>query len=453
MKKLLALLTAIALLLCAAGLAEEVVEPVPEEDGAVEVVAVPTGPALTTELRNVTLTTSVGGRTEALPLDDLWASATLDTTDRLQAGIGVYQGVEALAFVQSRLEGDRLQLSFDGLDATYETAIPGLAGQNTFALPLVVRALLPTLMVQSMAPIHAFSFPKLDLTALAQPYVVDTRLENGATIRKLSVPEAQVAEALERLSAEVSASADRFPDAELLSGLLDSYRDSGVHISLDGAITDRGYEQTSELDVMITSNGEAAESPTFVLNTRSIENSFEVSFGMPNEGNTYELARFAIDSDTETDTMALTMNAMGVLTADVSIAPDRDGMQTMSMNVAAFGNATRLRLEYGFRDEQYVVSVSGDNGPRGSFQIDVAGQPDEMGAFVGLLSIFSYNGVRRVELEADFTQRMGESGLDGRAMPREILPIDALTSDDLAYAFEPLTETLGAIFGAEQPQP
>lgn len=427
-------------------------EAVPEETAPAEAAPAPVNTAPALILRTENLHADLTGRvvTQPLALDDFSVMLALDTSEDLRLVAAAYQADAPLAMAVAQLSGDRLQIALDGVSKTYEAEIAQLAEVDTSALPELVRAMLPAMLGLQPPMIPAPAIPKLDLTDALLDYITDARVEGSGTVTSFTITETAVALLIAQWS-DALKSGDQTDTTKQLAAILDSYPDSDLAFSVVGTITDTPDAQSCVFNIMVSAGGESAELPTAILRTNSVENQCALSLCLPTENDEFTIASLNLTSDPETNTLNLNLAALGALTGALALSQE-GSMQYIDLDFSAqfLNQLLDLNVIYGQPDGLGLISVMGQTSGSGAFEFTTTGMPMGSDAYTGTLDIKVTQPASSLAVTGGYTQSLGALDLDFE-MPAEVVPIQRLTADELAFALQPLTEYFASLTDAPAP--
>ena len=484
MKKILAMLLAVLMLLGMTALAEtaepeavtetaeasEAAEAPAEESGeAAEAPAVESGeaaaeasaaeavpavndkPALLNYMYNIVInTTDAAGNVKSVSLDDLELNLVVDTTNELQFVASAYKGEENLAFAVLRLVNDRFRLSLKGVNRTFEIDVPQLEGQDTSAIPGAVRAMLPFLMGARMPMIDVPALPKADLGQLLQLYATETTESGGVSTTSFEISEEATRALIQMLNGMLKTAASEQPNLQRFSGLIDQILASGVRVSVGGTIKNSLAAEDISLGIYLAPDEEAPEAPTFILNTHSALNEFRIAFDLPDENSTYTVAQLTINTDPVGDTINANISAIDMLNIDANVL-QHDGLQEISLSSKVVDKNGNVVLNYGTVDGLDHISVSGNMDGMGDFQCTTEAMMNDDGNYVGMQDWRANYGGNLTNTTMDFYEVLDNYDMGGYNMPTRIVSIEDMSQAEITAAFQPLMDALTSAMGMEAP--
>lgn len=352
MKKIVALLLSLLMLLGCAALAES----------AEETAAVMT-------LSNIQL--SDGNETHGL--GDLVVSAILDAAGDPTFALTADDGNEYLAALAAKITTDgKLAVTVEGVDATYTGDIATLAQQSgavassisqfTSALPelpAAMKQLVPMLDQVVLPPFSGVTIPKLDVSALLAGFV--TGEADGVT--SFTIPYEQFVALMDMVSEYAGMLGGQVPNIEMVTGLIDQMKSNGQGFAVDGVIQDDGATQTVVFNVLPVQNGTTYETPVFALVLATAENSLTLAAAQDLDSD--PMITLALTSDPSAPRLDVTLDAMGSTMA-FRMYPS-DGLQVVELSANA-GDDVSVLFTYGAKDGVDVLDLAA-NASTGSFQL------------------------------------------------------------------------------------
>ena len=430
MKKMLAMLLAALMLLSMTAMAETTA---PAE-----------ATALMMTIDHVVYSVYSDGVTATRDLDGFSAMAALDATKDLELTLATYNGEEALSFLVAKLADGKLHLASNAAEETYAIDIPEAAAATVDQLPGLVKAALPALVGMKLPMINAVKLPKVDLSAVMSMFGSQPTVENGVTTTPFTVPSTVIDMLIQQLSTSLKAAAAQNQSLAMVSQLVESFKQSGMSISLGGSLVDTADQQTCEVGVYISTAEQAAEAPTLVLTTTSVENSFSLDVSMPNDDSMYKVGGVAFASDPAANTMRLSMDAMGMVSTTVDCA-QKDNQQSITVNYSMFGSEYTAVTTYGVDAEGKQFTNS--TGTIGNLTVtaNATGELQEDGSYAGTLEYVLDDGYTKKTYTADYYQVLGTYD-SGYNMPATIVPITEMDGTKAQAAVKPLIDYFNTTF-------
>lgn len=352
MKKIVALLLSLLMLLGCAALAES----------AEKTAAVMT-------LSNIQL--SDGSETHGL--GDLVVSAILDAAGDPTFVLTADDGNEYLAALAAKLDGQgKASVTVEGVDATYTgdlTALLQQSGADASSisqltsvlpeLPTAMKELVPMLDAVVLPPFTGVTIPKLDVSALLAGFV--TGEADGATT--FTIPYEQFVALLDMVSEYAGMVGSQVPNIDQVTGLIDQLKSNGQGIAVNGAIQDDGTTQTVVFNVLPVQNGTTSETPVLALVLATAENS--ITLAAAQDVNSDPMITLAVTSDPSVPRLDVALDAMGSAMA-FRMYPS-DGLQVVELAANA-GDDVSVLFTYGAKDGVDVLDLTA-NASVGSFQL------------------------------------------------------------------------------------
>jgi hypothetical protein len=415
--------------------------------GMVAVAESAEGPsALVLTMDNMKCVTTQKGLENTTELKDLSVMMALNTVPALTLTTGAYVGEDALAFAVMKLADSKVQVAINGVDKTFEQDYPQQVGDTTVVANMI-RNLLPSMASNQLPLINAVEVPKMDLTSLVSAFSTGETEENGAKVTSFTIPEMIISMLVSQAADMANSATEQAPQMQMLADLLDSFEESGMGISLDGKLTDTAAEQTCEIGVMISANGQKAEAPTVVLTATSAQNNFSLNLAAPNGDGMYTLGDIKFVSDPAKNTMDLNADIMGMLTSTVSF-DQADGVQHIQSTDEFLGTTIKCNVEYG-RDKDGVdysnaVLEMGEN----RYSVTNTATTDEQGSTNGTTTVEIENSTQKTVFSADLHETLGEYD-SGFQMPTQTAPLSELDSAQVQEALKPLMDYISSVVTPE----
>lgn len=418
MKKVLALLMAMMLLLGMTAMAEEAQLP-----------------ALITTISNVELSMASGGETKTASLDDLTIVNAIDTTDVPQATIEAITSEGSLCFAIARLTADGVCYTVEGMDKTYVAEIPQLAGMDPAELAGSLRSALPQLLALKLPQIGGVTIPKADISILTQLFPSDTD-ENG-----FAIPAEMTKLLLDQLTQSLESTADSIPNGDQILGLLKQLTDNGLEISLAGTVNDTDARQTANLDVYLSSENQPADTPMISLSMDSVENQFQLlvsAMGM-------NLGSLDLESEPAENEIMLQVNIMDSVLFDVNIFRDSD-LQCASLSIKASDQQVMgLDMSWGVLNDHDYTSLILSSADQGTISASSESVQTEDGSEQGALYFSADMNGEQFVVTGEYVSTLGNYDLGDYAMPTETVPASEFNSEEAQAALQPLVEYLNGI--------
>jgi len=427
MKKMLALLLVAMMLLGMTAMAETTEPAAPTE-----------ATALVMTLDNVKYTEGADGVTAIRSLDDFSAMLAVDTTNGLEVTLGAYEGDDSLSFVVAKLEDKKVLVASNAMEETYAFDIPENVAANVDQLPALVRAALPAFMGMEMPMINAVELPKADLSSFAKMIGGKTTEENGVATTTFAVPAAMVDMLIAQLDSALETAAEEMPGLAMVGQLLSSFQESGMSIEMNGTLTDTADKQVCELGVLISTAEQKAEVPAVVITTTSVQNSFSLGVSMPSGEEMYTVGGVDFNTDPGRNAMSLSLNALGMITADVAINQD-GGQQNIVVDSNVFGSEYKTTTTYGTDADGKQFSTNTTTFGTTTISTTGTGEYQQDGTYAGTLELAIDDSYSKKTLSADYYVVLGTYD-SGYQMPATIVPITQMDANTAEAALKPLID-------------
>lgn len=412
MKKIIALLLSILMVVSMTAFAEE-----------------ETSPALVIRLGNIVIESTAGGATNTTSLDGFDAYLSIDTTDGLSLIAQAFNGDESLLLAVMKFVDSQLHLAIDGMDKTFTQDVPQLAGQDTAALGEMMRPMLPELMNINLPMIQVASLPKIDLTGLVSMLGAQTE---GVTTT-FNVPAELIDMLLDQIIETGKTAAESVPGADQIFGMLEQLRASGFSFSLSGQIVDSPDQQTTAVNLYTVTEGQVAEAPVVTLNLVSVQDSMNLKVDVPNGEETMTIAELQLS--TENDAFLGTLDLAGMMQFSLT-AYQEDGMQKAALNIESMMSDTiAVTLSYGNDGASNLFELNFAVGETAGLNLLSASVPGDDGVS-GNIDITYVNADNSVHITTDYEEFLGAVDLGDFTMPAETAPMDAAQDAENAEALQ-----------------
>ena len=426
MKKLLALLLAALMLLGMTAVAET---------------AGDQPSALICTIDNVNITTTQNGETAEVPMQDFAVQFALDAAEDPTLAAGAFKGDESLAFAMAKLSDGKALVSLYGLDETYEAEIPEQYAEQIATLGPNLKMMLPLMLTGSMPMISIPSMGKIDLSALVGAFATDTTQDGDATSIAFEVPEAVVSALLDQI-VQAAGSAEGTPAASFVD-MINGLKESGMAISLKGNLKDTPDEQTAEIGVYLSTEDAPAEAPAVVLSTDSVQDKLSLTLSMPSGEDMFDMANVVVTTDADANAMALNLDMMGMITAELTIG-QADDAQNIAVKFDAIGTSASFSTTYATAEDG--SSFANTSLVFGDTNIDLASQGTRTETtYTGTIGAKVTTQDNQFEFNADYYEELGTYD-SGNEMPAEIAPIEELDQGRANEAIKPLIDYFTSVF-------
>lgn len=439
MKKILAMLLAVMMLLGMVAMAEE---------------ADPAQSALICGFENIMVDVTANGQTQSIDLSELVATGVIDTEDTLRFVGQVDKGDENLIFGVAELVGDKLHYSMSGAERTFEADLPEQAlaqmgGQDHAVLVEMLRSALPALLAFKLPQLGAISLPKADLSSLVGLFASDTSEADGTTTMEFSIPSEIVTMLIQQLGEAVKGTAGNIPQGDQIAAVIDQLQSSGLSFALNGTLADNGDEQTVALSIHMAQENEVAEDPVLILNTYSAVDNFTLGIDLPSEDGSYTIGQLTAVTNPDEETLDIGLDIAGMASFVVNFYK-ADGMQHADVAFDAGDFHAGLNFVYGTQEDGVdYYALSGSSDTVGSFEIVMTESADENGAYGGDFSFAIEASEQNIEVTGDYFAYIDDYDMGGYTLPEEVVPASEITQEESQAATQPLMEYLNSLMGAQ----
>ncbi|MBO4299448.1 MAG: hypothetical protein J5998_11685 [Clostridia bacterium] len=418
MKKLLALVLALMLLMVSAAFAEE---------------------ANIVEISNFTLTMEAGEEKYEADLSGLNARIAAGFSGELptvQMDVD-HDGEALMGAVMQFIDGSVL-LGIDGVsrpfaaETTSMTSMMPAGGYAGGDVQESMVELFQNLDQLSNVKLPAFSgvtIPKIDLlSALSSFGVSPVTGADGVQSAQFSLSASQMKYiiniALKSLPAETLSQVQA-----MTGGELDRILSGEIGLALSANITDDGKKAEMLVDFYPVQNSVAATSPAACLFFSSEENSDTLQLQVYEEGARYTVGQIDLVSDPAAATLTLSLNLAQEAEMSFMLYPD-NGAQVAELRIAAGGETASFSVNYGEEGETEYFSLN-INIPSQNMMLSLYDEttPTGNGDKEGLLALSMSDGSSLFDLTADVLETKGdvafrnvqnvENAIDARNMTEE----------------------------------
>ena len=415
MKKIIAMLLALMLLLGMTAVAEE---------AAANTAVLTLGNA------------SVSMNGETVDLEGMTATLSLNAADAeaptLALSIDNDEGT--LAAVYAQIKGNQFLISADGLDHTYAQEIPEIPSLPVEQLPSLIAAMVPVLDTLVLPPFTGVTIPKMDISGLLGEFAT-TQNADGFDFE---IPAEMVKMILNLLVQAASQANIAQEQLDQVQQMLES-----MDVALAGSLVDTGDSQVVSIDLLMSSDGENYDTAVANLTISSVENSALVTVGvvMDSSGVPTPVATIGLDSDPDAATLDFEINA-GVATIRFSLF-NEDGLQKMSLTVEAQGNESAyLEFDYGTQDGVDIVCLAVSAGGADiTFAVGTIKGDDSR---TGTINLDMVNGEQKLNFSADAEMYLGMAD-SGITMPADVRPFSEFDQNEFSGVLAPVMEYLNTL--------
>ena len=430
MKKIVALLISVLMILSMAAVAEEASDP-----------------ALVIRISDIVIENTANDQTQSVNLDGFEGYLSVDTSDGLALVAQAFNGDESLALAVMKVVGSQLQVAIDGMDKTFAQDVPQLEGQDTSTLGETIRPMLPGLINLSLPPIQVGSLPKMDLTGLASMLGA----EAAGDTTTFSVPSEIIDALLDQIIETAKTAGASVPGADQLFAMIEQLRSSGFSFSLAGQIVDSADQQVTTVEVYLVTDGQATESPLIVLTLTSAQDALNLKADIPDGEESMTIAN--LDLQTNDNAFLGTLDIAGMMQFNVT-AFQEDGLQkaalTMESSMGTPGLA--VSLAYGNDGSADVCEITFNADEDVAMDLFTSFTPAE-DSTEGLFDLTVVTGDSTVHATANIEKFLGSLDLGDFTMPTDIAPMDDLQNAEndeaLQTALMPLLQYLSQVVPAD----
>lgn len=415
MKKIIALLLSLMLLLGMAAFAEEELDP-----------------ALVCCLSNIVIETTTNGETTAVNLEGLETYLSLDTSDGFALVAQAFNGDDSLLLALAKVVGTQLHVGIEGLDKTYVTDIPNLQGQDTSALGESLRPMLPALLNVELPMIDVGSLPKLDLV----PIVSMVGAQTEGDITTFSVPYQIIDTLLDQILEAAKGMETSAPGMEQALAMLEQLRASGMSVSLSGKVVNTADSQTTTLDIYPVTGGQTAEAALLTLTLTSAQDDLTLAVDMNSGEQVMNVANLQIQTEAATKSLVSTLDIAGMMKFDLALFQE-EGLQKAALTMESNMDASfALTLAYGKDGTQDMVDLSFAAGEDTAFEVVTHSAAGSDGAVQGDMELTAASNGTSFHLTANIEKFLGSLDLGGYELPADTAPIEELSSEENSEALQ-----------------
>lgn len=415
MKKIVALLLSMLMILGMAAVAEEATEP-----------------ALISHIGNIVIENTADGQTQTLGLDGFEAYFALDTSDGLALIAQAFNGEEFLAQAMGKLVGTQFQLGIDGVDKTFAADVPQLAGQDTAGLGEALRPMLPGMLNMTLPPIQIPSLPKVDLV----PVVGMLGATPDGDTTAFEVPSEVIDTLLDQVLEAVKTSGESISGVDQVLPAIEQLRASGMSFALKGQIVDAADKQTTTLEIYIVNGGQTSEAPLAVLTLTSVPDELTLAVDIAAEGENMTIANLTLDTDSATNSFAGTLDIGDMMQFQLAIFQE-NGLQNAALTVdSPMGAAFGVTLSYGKSGDADVCDLTFAAGEDVGFEMHVSTTQVDETASEGTFEISVVTEDNSIHVTADVEEFLGEMDLGGFALSQNVVPFDDFSSEETGEALQ-----------------
>ncbi len=423
MKKIIALLLSLMMLLSMAAFAEEELDP-----------------ALVCCISNIVIETTTNGETTAMNLEGLETYLSLDTSDGVSLVAQAFNGDDSLLLAVAKVVGAQLHIGIEGLDKTFVGDIPSMQGQDTAAMAESIRPMLPALLNCELPMIDVGSLPKLDLV----PIVGMIGAQTDGDITTFSVPAELINALMDQVIEVLKGMDSSAPGLSQVLPVLEQLRASGVSIALSGKVVDTADKQTTTIDVFPVTDGQTAESAALTLTLTSEQDDLTLTVDMNTGAQVMNVALLQVQTEADTKSLVSTLDIAGMMKFNLAVFQDA-GLQKAALTMEnGTADGFTLTLAYGKSDGKDTFDLSFTAGEDTAFELITNSAAGADGAVAGTMELNTASSGTSFHLTADFENFLGSLDLGDYTLPAETVPAEELksaeNSEALQTALAPLIE-------------
>jgi len=420
MRKLLAVLLAMLMLLGTAALAEQ--------EAAVMVVD-------HMQLENM------GQRVE---IKDMGARLALQNVGDLPAvALRIDGGGAPLFTAVGQLEASRFNFAVAGMDKGYTAEIPaeqvaGLSELGEGGMAALIPTLLPLLDQMALPGLSSVNIPKVDLSGVLAAYSTG----KGT----FEIPAEQSAQLLDQALEFARAQGNNLAQLDKATQMLEDLKKKGTGVAIRGTIEDRGATQKVVAGIHMAHNGKVDNGQTARITLESRQNSTEVAVAVVKFGIPFTLASASLNANPARAEASFDLSVIGGTYINID-AYVEGGMNKITFTGSVGSSYGSAEVAYGQQGGSDVLSFSClIGGVDMSFVITTAKGAD--GARTGDMVLNVADGLSDIVVRGDLTLYTGDAvDLGGFAMPAELSPVSEMTkadTDAIGKAFAPVTNYVNA---------
>ena len=415
MKKIIALLLSLMLLLSMAAFAEEALDP-----------------ALVCCLSNIVIESTTNGETTAVNLEGLETYLSVDTSDGLALVAQAFNGDDSLLLAVAKVVGSQLHFGIDGLDKTYVADIPNLQGLDTAGMGDSLRPMLPALLSLELPMIDVGSLPKLDLV----PIVSMVGAQTEGDITTFSVPSQLIDSLLDQILEAVKGMDISVPGMEQAVAMLEQVRASGMSIALSGQVVNTADAQTTTLDIYPVTGGQTAEAALLTLTLTSAQDDLTLAVDMNTGEQAMNIANLQIQTEAATKSLVGTLDIAGMMKFNLALFQE-EGLQKAALTMESSMDASfALTLAYGVDGGRNMLDLSFAAGEDAAFEVVTHSAAGSDGAIQGDMEVTAASNGTSFRLTANFEKFLGSLDLGGYELPAETAPIEEISGAENSEALQ-----------------
>lgn len=423
MKKIVALLLSILMLLGMAAIAEEAQET-----------------ALVTCFSDIVVQTTANGKTTTNSLDNFEAYLSIDTADGLSLVAQAFDGDDSLLLAIAKIVDDQVQLAVEGVNKTYAVKAEQLASQNTGMMAEQFRAALPDLLNFQLPMITVPSLPKLDLKSLVGLF--GTEAADGSMT--FSVPSETVGAVLDQLVEMAKNYSQTTPGLSDTIDAIEQMRAAGMSFALEGSVVDAADRQTAQVSVLLANQGQVSEDAVAGLKLVTAKDELTLDVDVYNGDQAVNIGNLEILTDTMANAFSATLDIASIMQFYLG-AYQEEGFQKAALRMeSALDTSFSVYLSYGNDGENDVMEVGYSDSESNGFTMTTATQPVDEATVAGTIDATFVSADSTVQASAKIEKFIGSVSLGDYTMPGMVVPIEDLENEtDSAAMQEALSPLIG----------
>ena len=430
MKKLLAMLLALMLLVVSAACAE-------------------TANVIT--FNNATISTTTGGQTQNIELTDLSATLAAGLPGEVPTiQLDVANGSEALLGAIMQIVDGKAVIEIDEVSKALaaDLSAMGVEGED------IIKAAFANLDQLSTVKLPRFTgvdIPKIDLISLSALIGAEPATdESGAQVATFEVPY----ELIKQLLSMVGQYRSAVPEAAQatvgqLFDLIDQMVASDSGFALSGKITDDGTTSGLVLDIYPVSAGATADAAVAALVVSSSDNQLNVGVDIYSDGQSMNVAEFALTSKPAEAELSFSLDVMGMISVTGSLYTEDDA-QVFALQFSAGDQVISLSVVYGETEGNDYVTFAFEAPNVFAINFSVTDAVAEDGSINGSVSLTmdTYTDEEtHVTFDADYVNYVGDVEFRSVSDAANALDVASLSEEETAQLQEELNNALGKLVG------
>ena len=368
---------------------------------------------------------------------DYAVSLVLENIDNLPALALLIDGAgEPLATAVAQLSSEQMVFAVDGMDYGYKAQIPAaqaaqLAQLGDEGLAALVPALVSALDQAEMPTLTGMDVPKLDLTGALSPYITGT--SNG--VSEFEIPAAEFDKLLEQALQMAKSQGGNLSKLNQMTEMLEKLKAEGKGATVKGTISDDGTTQKVDGDISIVSGRKSTS--VAALSIVSAMNSWRLAISIQKGFLSLNVVTASMIARPAEERIDVGFSVFGGLDFAMAVFKE-DGLQKITFDASGLGQKSWLEFAYGKQGDSDLLSFSAqlDNM---SLTANANTTMGGDGVRKGTLTYTLNNGANVAGMSADVTMYTGEGpDLGGIVIPTNLKPIDQMDKKAISKAFEPV---------------